>query len=76
MPPLPELALYPAVVLFERRCREVQPDFALTTSNARAVAEICVRLDGLPLALELAAARAKVLEPQQLLPRLRDRFSM
>ena len=76
MPPLPELALYPAVVLFVRRCREVQPDFALTTSNARAVAEICVRLDGLPLALELAAARAKVLEPQQLLPRLRDRFSM
>ena len=80
VPNLRELSLlaglerYPSVELFVRRCRQVHADFALTPANAHAVAEICVRLDGLPLALELAAVQAKVLEPQQLLARLRDRF--
>ena len=69
-----ELQRSPAVELFVRRCQQVHVDFAVTAANMHAVAEICVRLDGLPLALELAAVRAKVLEPLQLLPRLRDRF--
>jgi predicted ATPase len=70
LPPLAELADIDAVLLFISRARRLKPDFALTAENARFVAEICHRLDGLPLALELAAARVKVLPPQALAARL------
>lgn len=64
------VAGYDAVALFVERVRSVKPDFRLTAESAPVVAEICRRLDGLPLALELAAARIKVLPPQALLSRL------
>jgi tetratricopeptide (TPR) repeat protein len=60
----------PAVRLFVDRVRYVQPGFALTRQNAEAVAELCRRLDGLPLALELAAASMRLLTPEQILARL------
>jgi predicted ATPase len=67
---------YAAVRLFVERARAVAPEFELTSGNAAAVAEICRRLDGLPLAIELAAARVKVLPPQALLARLDDRMAL
>jgi predicted ATPase len=69
-PTLEELGSSPAVQLFVDRARAVRYGFELTANNAPAVAEICRRLDGLPLAIELAAARARLLEPEQLLERL------
>jgi predicted ATPase/class 3 adenylate cyclase len=71
LPSLEALAQSDAVRLFIERARAVKPDFMVTAENAPAVAEICYRLDGLPLAIELAAARVKLLSPQAMLPRLK-----
>ena len=69
LPPLPALAEIPAVQLLVTRVQAINPRFQLNEGNAAAVAEICARLDGLPLALELAAARLKLLAPHELLQR-------
>jgi len=71
LPSLDALAQSDAVKLFVERARAVKPDFMVTAENAAAVVEICYRLDGLPLAIELAAARVKLLAPQAMLPRLK-----
>src|SRR5712692_10184228 len=70
------LAQVAAVRLFVERAHAIQPAFQLTQANARTIAEICVRLDGLPLAIELAAARSKLLPPQALLHRLSHRLDL
>jgi predicted ATPase/class 3 adenylate cyclase len=76
LPPLATLALHPAIDLFVTRTRAVRPDFVLTEQIAPAVAMICARLDGLPLAIELAAARGKLFPPQAMLARLQRRLSL
>ncbi len=87
VPPLPRpdpsriasldvLARNPSVRLFVERATASKPDFMLTSENARAIAEICNRLDGLPLAIELAAARVKTLPPSAMLSRLQSRLQV
>jgi predicted ATPase/class 3 adenylate cyclase len=76
LPDLAALPHYAAVALFLQRTQAVKPDFQLTSANARVIAEICERLDGLPLAIELAAARMKLFPPQGLLARLDQRLSV
>jgi predicted ATPase/class 3 adenylate cyclase len=70
------LSQYEAVALFIQRARAVKPDFAVTNDNAPAVAAICVGLDGLPLAIELAAARSKLFSPEAILARLGHRLAL
>src|ERR687898_546177 len=76
LPHLESLTRYAAVRLFVDRARAIRPDFSLTEENAPAVIEICMRLDGLPLAIELAAARKKFLPPQAMLSRLENRLKL
>ena len=72
--PLRALSQYEAVELFIQRARAVRPDFTATDGDAAAIAEICVRLDGLPLAIELAAARSRLLSPEIMRRRLESRL--
>lgn len=86
VPPLPvpelrhatagDLSRCPAVQLFTERAAAVRPDFVLTNENALAIAELCQRLDGLPLAIELAAARSTLFPPEAILARLRSRLKL
>jgi predicted ATPase len=76
LPDLQQFTQFESVALFIERAVAVRPDFRVNSANAPAVAEVCVRLDGLPLAIELAAARVRVLNPQAILDRLSDRLGL
>jgi predicted ATPase len=74
LPDVESLAHFPSVNLFVQRAKAITSDFQLTTDNVTTIAEICLRLDGLPLAIELAVARIKLFPPQALLARLDHRL--
>ena len=77
LPPTAEtLPRYAAVALFLQRAQAIQPTFQITSTNARPLAEVCIRLEGLPLAIELAAARITLFPPQALLARLNQRLQL
>ena len=76
LPPLDALMRFDAIRLFTERARIARPDFALTEANGAAVAEICRRLDGMPLAIELAASRVRLLPVEEIRARLADRFEL
>ena len=76
LPACDELAQYEAIQLFVERARATRPDFTLTDENSHAVARICACLDGLPLAIELAAARIKIISPNGILERLDDKLAL
>jgi predicted ATPase/DNA-binding NarL/FixJ family response regulator len=76
LPAADGLSGYEAARLFAERARAVRPDFSLTEGNAMAVAQVCYRLDGIPLAIELAAARARVLSVEQISSRLDESFGL
>lgn len=76
LPGIDELRTYPAIALFESRAADAQHGFRLDDTTARPVAEICWRLDGIPLAIELAAARVRLMSCQQIAARLDERFRL
>lgn len=76
LPDLAHLEAFPSVELFVARATAIKPGFALTAANAPAVAAICVALDGLPLAIELAAARVRMLAPEAMIKRLEERLKL
>jgi predicted ATPase/class 3 adenylate cyclase/uncharacterized protein HemY len=76
LPPLSALSQYEAMQLFLERAEIIQPGFELTDTNAHAVAQICHRLDGIPLAIELSVARVKMMPVEQVAARLDDRFRL
>jgi predicted ATPase len=76
IPPIEKLTQYESVRLFVERAEVIQPDFSLTNANASQVALICHRLDGIPLAIELAVARVKMMRVEQVAARLDDRFRL
>jgi predicted ATPase/DNA-binding CsgD family transcriptional regulator len=76
LPDVQSLSQYAAIALFVQRTQAVKADFSLTEANASVVADICTRLDGLPLAIELAATRMRLLSPRQLLVRLGQRLQV
>jgi len=76
LPAVDSLSEYEVARLFSDRARAAKPDFALSENNAMAVAQVCHRLDGIPLAIELAAARARVLSAEQISERLKESFGL